>query len=378
MCAVVAHVPACRTVIRTRMRIRGSNPCTPANLYELGYLATRWGGMLIVDHINDNNRENRSPRCLDKAQQASHLHLVASRKRESYDPKSRMGHPATAVRVSRNLSAQWGKKSKEVHIMPGFTKLFSTIITSSIWSEDSDTCKVWITLLALSDAEGFVSASVPGVANAARLDNEKTRAVLKVLESPDPDSRSVAFDGRRVEKVDGGWLILNYVTYRESKGEAPVSTDPRKSQSRQLMRKLRNERKQTLTGPLTPENGIESNPLSSNVVSGALTGANPSASAYASVLPEVLNTNVFREAFGRWQEHKRQIKDKSTPLAVEMQVKKCVGFGHDAAIIAIEHSIANGYRGIFEPNRANGNGSFQRPPAEEIHEDDPRTAERYK
>lgn len=97
----------------------------------------------------------------------------------------------------------------------GYSKLFSTILTSSIWSEDDRTRLLWITMLALCDARGEVGASVGGLAHAARISREDCERGLAVLLSPDTDSRSKEFEGRRIEAVDGGWRILNYASYRE-------------------------------------------------------------------------------------------------------------------------------------------------------------------
>lgn len=101
---------------------------------------------------------------------------------------------------------------------PGYTKLFSSIIFSSIWREKNEVRIVWITMLALRDRDNEVHASVPGLADAARVPVEECRAALAVLEAPDPDSRSTEFDGRRIEKIDGGWRILNGDKYRKLMG----------------------------------------------------------------------------------------------------------------------------------------------------------------
>lgn len=99
--------------------------------------------------------------------------------------------------------------------MAGWTKLFSSIVTSSIWCEDDKTFRVWVALLALSDQEGIVEGSVPGLANLCRLQPAEMRAALEKLASPDPDSRSPEFEGRRIEKIEGGWRLLNYEKYRQ-------------------------------------------------------------------------------------------------------------------------------------------------------------------
>ncbi len=101
----------------------------------------------------------------------------------------------------------------------GFTKLFNTIVTSTIWQEDDKTRIVWITMLAIADASGVVSASIPGLASVANVDTEAARAAIRKLESEDPDSRTKDFDGRRIESIEGGWHILNYNKYRRMLSE---------------------------------------------------------------------------------------------------------------------------------------------------------------
>lgn len=102
-----------------------------------------------------------------------------------------------------------------MYLLAGWTKLFSSIVTSSIWCEDDKTFRVWVALLALSDQEGIVEGSVPGLANLCRLQPAEMRAALEKLASPDPDSRSPEFEGRRIEKIEGGWRLLNYEKYRQ-------------------------------------------------------------------------------------------------------------------------------------------------------------------
>ncbi len=99
--------------------------------------------------------------------------------------------------------------------MHGFTKLFSTLITSTVWREGDKVRVVWITMLALADKNGVVPASVPGLAAMANVSTEECRAALGVLLAPDVDSRTREHEGRRIEEVDGGWRLLNYAKYRE-------------------------------------------------------------------------------------------------------------------------------------------------------------------
>ncbi len=101
----------------------------------------------------------------------------------------------------------------------GFTKLFNTIVTSTIWQEDDKTRIVWITMLAIADAFGNVFAAIPGLASVANVSIESTEKAVTNLLAADPYSRTKDFEGRRIEEIDGGWHILNYGKYRKMMDE---------------------------------------------------------------------------------------------------------------------------------------------------------------
>ena len=126
--------------------------------------------------------------------------------------------------------------------MSGYVKLFSEIIESSIWDEDSETCKVWITLLALADSEGFVRGSPGWLAKRSRVNVDKVDSALKKFTSPDKFSRTPTEEGKRIEATPDGWVILNYVFYREHNG-LELSKDPRRTYQREWMRKKREKEK---------------------------------------------------------------------------------------------------------------------------------------
>jgi hypothetical protein len=99
-------------------------------------------------------------------------------------------------------------------MMPGYTKLFSSIVHSTIWREEDHVRIVWVTMLALADKNGIVEASIPGLSDVSRVSIEHCTDALEHLKSEDRYSRSQDFNGRRIEEVEGGWLLLNYVKYR--------------------------------------------------------------------------------------------------------------------------------------------------------------------
>lgn len=99
--------------------------------------------------------------------------------------------------------------------MSGYTKLFASIVGSTIWQEDLATKVMWITMLAMSDSEGIVEGSVPGLAHIAGVTVQEAERALEKFQQPDKYSRTPDYDGRRIEVVDGGWLILNRAKYRD-------------------------------------------------------------------------------------------------------------------------------------------------------------------
>jgi len=99
--------------------------------------------------------------------------------------------------------------------MDNYTKLYKSIITSTVWQENNTTRILWITMLAMSDAEGMVEGSIPGLARLAGITIDECEEAINTLSKPDKYSRTQTHEGRRIEAVDGGWLILNRVKYRD-------------------------------------------------------------------------------------------------------------------------------------------------------------------
>lgn len=95
-----------------------------------------------------------------------------------------------------------------------FTKLSSGILASTVWQEPNSTRIVWITMLALADRNGYVAASIPGLAHLARVTLQEVEAALATFSAPDPYSRTPDNEGRRIEAVAGGWRLLNHALYR--------------------------------------------------------------------------------------------------------------------------------------------------------------------
>ena len=121
-----------------------------------------------------------------------------------------------------------------------FVKLDCGILNSTLWI-DADAREVFITALLMAEPRcyddpiseiatreiaktgfvappgwyGFVPAASVGILRTAGIDPEAGMNALERLASQDQDSRSHDYEGRRMIRVDGGFLILNYQKYRD-------------------------------------------------------------------------------------------------------------------------------------------------------------------
>jgi hypothetical protein len=109
--------------------------------------------------------------------------------------------------------------------MNGYTKLFGSILDSSVWQEPDHVRLVWVTMLAMADRNGHVEAAVPGLAARARVPIENCIDALKRLMDKDEYSRTPDNDGRRIVTIDGGWLIINHAKYRAKMSEDSSATN---------------------------------------------------------------------------------------------------------------------------------------------------------
>lgn len=107
-----------------------------------------------------------------------------------------------------------------------FVKIHGEILDSSVWSLPHATRIVWVTMLAMADEHGIVAASVDGLARRAVVSFKECETALKVFLGPDPNSRD-GTTGERVEKVPGGWLVLNHAEYRDRRTTAQIATAER-------------------------------------------------------------------------------------------------------------------------------------------------------
>jgi len=155
-----------------------------------------------------------------------------------------------------------------MHTMTGYTKLFGSIVLSTIWREPNHIRIVWITMLALADKRGIVEGSVPGLADLCRVSVGECREALEKLMAPDPDSRTKAEGGRRILEVEGGWQLVNHAKYR-----AKLNQDERKEYLRIKKQESRVNKRRELSTPSTQPEAAPEAEAGTSTLSGKPDGA---------------------------------------------------------------------------------------------------------
>jgi hypothetical protein len=229
--------------------------------------------------------------------------------------------------------------------MPAYTKLFNSIITSTIWTEDDKTRLVWITMLAMADQHGEVHASIPGLARVSGVSvQDCEKAIFKLL-SPDPYSRTPDHEGRRIAPIDGGWEILNHARYRlmASREDAKAAASARVQRHR--------SRKSSVVTPcnasVTPCNASVTVPLHIAEAEAEAEAEADSETQKDASAP--FSSPQFKTAWQEWEQHRREIRKKITPTTRKRQLEQLGAMSEADAIKSIRQSVANGWTGLFEP-----------------------------
>lgn len=148
-----------------------------------------------------------------------------------------------------------------------FVKLDTRILDSTLWIE-RECREVFITALLMAEPfelkesrealevrtlektgftvppgwYGFVESSGIGIVRRALVDVEPGMIALERLGSPDLESRSADFEGRRLIRIDGGFIVLNYMKYRD-----------RDHTAAERQKRLRDRKKQDTSNAVTSQ-----------------------------------------------------------------------------------------------------------------------------
>jgi hypothetical protein len=118
-----------------------------------------------------------------------------------------------------------------------FVKIYGSIIRSTVWQTAPHVKLTWVTMLILADSEGRVEGSIPGLANTAGVTIEQVEEALELFRQPDKYSRTKDHDGRRIQDIRGGWLVLNHNLYRDMRTETQQKEAARQQRYREKKKK---------------------------------------------------------------------------------------------------------------------------------------------
>jgi hypothetical protein len=116
----------------------------------------------------------------------------------------------------RSWSVNDKKLTKRTPAVNTFAPLFNKIVDSSLWCEADHVVKVFLTMMAKKDSDMVVRGSAFNISQWAKKTEAETLDALKILSSPDTKRiEPQPFEGRRIKRVEDGWLILNGKFYRD-------------------------------------------------------------------------------------------------------------------------------------------------------------------
>lgn len=188
--------------------------------------------------------------------------------------------------------------------------------------------------MATMDEDGFVPlSSVGNVASRARVSVEAASGAIQSLEGPDKQDPSQEHQGRRIERVPGGWIVLNAARYREMVRRAEI-----REATRERVRKFR-------SGNADVTRGNES--VTQSVAVAVSESKAVKDKSKVAALPDWLP----RDAWDAWLEVRPKVKAPNTPRALQLaiaELDRLRGQGYDPKAV-LEQSTLRGWRGLFAP-----------------------------
>ena len=179
---------------------------------------------------------------------------------------------------------------------------------------------------------GFVEAAGPGIVNRAHVSQEIGIPALERLASPEPESRSQDFGGRRMVRVDGGYVVLNFMRYRD-----------RDHTAAERQRRLRNRKKEardvTRDGiTVTRDVALPSRNITHSREQ--ITESRDQKGEEVASLP--FPSDEFAETWAAFKRHRSEIKKPLKPTSERMALAELSAMGEVRAVVAVRHTIARG------------------------------------
>lgn len=123
--------------------------------------------------------------------------------------------------------------------MNTWAPLWSGSPDSSLWDEPDFVFKVFMTMLAVKDADHIVRLSAYQIARKSRKTEQEVLEALRILSSPDSKRlEPQEHEGRRIKLVEEGWLLLNGEKYKQK-----IQEEMKRARNRRAQRAYRERKK---------------------------------------------------------------------------------------------------------------------------------------
>jgi len=130
--------------------------------------------------------------------------------------------------------------------MGHYAPIFEEIVDSSVWCESDLVVKVFLTMLAKKRQDGVVYGTAFNIAQWAKKSEAEVLDALRILSAPDKRRlEPQPFEGRRIEKVEGGWLMLNAQKYQKRMMEMNKRHSHAEAQARLRAKQKEGEQRST-------------------------------------------------------------------------------------------------------------------------------------
>ena len=236
--------------------------------------------------------------------------------------------------------------------MEFFVKVHKSMILSSIWDEDDATRLTWVTLLLMCDQHGYVGASITGIAHMARLTIEQTEAAMLRLLSPDPASRSKSNEGRRVVESERGYVLTNYVAFRDADDGASV-----RKRARSATQRTRANKRALIEGA---EQSLQEQ-ASCQPIRSESDQINPSEEHTPKAWRVQRPDDVREDVWVEWSKMRKTQRAPITPTVIGMMQREAEKARMTLQAV-LEMCLMRGWRG-FQAAWVQGNNRVQREPA---------------
>lgn len=258
-----------------------------------------------------------------------------------------------------------------------FVKLDTGILNSTLWIE-RDQRELFITALLMAEPRefqepikqikigeleftdfeappgwyGFVPAASFGIINRAGVSREAGMEALRRLGEPECESRSKDFGGRRMIRMDGGFVILNYMKYREKDHTAAIRQQRLRDRRKAAQESHRDDVESRRDATLPSRNGDVTSRIAEAEADTEAKKQKQRQAPSALTVPEWIPVDEWTG----FLEVRKRLRAPNTDRALngiirELENLRARGFSPGKVL---DQSTTRGWRGVFEIKETNG------------------------